>query len=98
MSVDRTAMIVRGIQVGMDTWNKLSDDFKDEWGINFNNWCDGGPYIIGYVIQRGYEGKAFELRDSYTDDSLEALIAESAIEGIEISEANIKTYFGVAVW
>lgn len=98
MSVDRTAMIVRGYQVNMDTWDNLSDDFKDEWGINFNGWCDGGPYIIGYTVQRCYEGKVFELRDSYTDDSIEALIAESAIEGIEVSEADIKTYFGVAVW
>lgn len=98
MSVDRVAMIVRGYQVGMDTWDNLSDDFKDEWGINFNAWWDNGPYIIGYTVQRCGEGRVYELTDTYTDDSIEALIAESAIEGIEVSEADIKTYFGVAVW
>ena len=98
MSVDRTAMICRGIQVNNTTWDNLPDDFKDEWGISFNAWWDNGPYIIGYTVQRCGEGRVYELTDTYTDDSIEALIAESAMVGLTITEADIKTYFGVAVW
>lgn len=100
MSVDRTAMIVRGIKVNDTTWDSLPDDFKDEWGINFNGWLDEGPYIIGYEVQRCGEGRVYEVDSSeiyneYLDNSL---IAKCAKNDIIITKDSIKTYFGVAVW
>lgn len=100
MSVERVAVIVRGIQVNETTWNNLTDDFRDAWSINFNGWCEGGPYIIGYEIQRCGEGRIYEVDSSeiyneYLDNSL---IAECAKNDIVITKDSIKTYFGVAVW
>jgi hypothetical protein len=97
MSVDRTAMIVRGFTVDKETWDNLDDDFRDDWGITFNAWWDNGPYIIGYVVQRCHEGEVYKLTHHLIQEDAETrltLACESA--GIEMPP--LGTYFGVAVW
>ena len=97
MSVDRTAMIVRGFEIDKETWESLDDDFRDDWGINFDNWHSYGPFIIGYVVQRCHEGEVYKLNNRLIQEEAETrltLACESA--GIEMPP--IGTYFGVAVW
>lgn len=97
MSVDRTAMIVRGFTVDKETWDNLDDDFRDDWGINFDAWCDNGPYIIGYVVQRCHEGEVYKLTNRLIQEEAEdRLILACEAAGIEMPP--IGTYFGVVVW
>ena len=97
MSVDRTAMIVRGFEVDKETWESIDDDFKDDWGINFDNWCDRGPYIIGYVVQRCREGEVYKLTNRLIQEEAETRLT-LACESAGIEAPPFGTYFGVAVW
>ena len=97
MSVDRTAMIVRGFEVDKETWESLDDNFKDDWGINFDNWCDRGPYFIGYRIQTCSEGKLYPLSTHSFSTHLDSNFIE-ACRNANLEMTGFGSYFGVAVW
>lgn len=100
MSVDRTAIIARGFLVDEDPRDIVSDDFYDEYVINFDAWDDCGPFLIGYYVQTCSEGLCYELSEMATPTvTTEAkdkeLIAAASATGLIVPD--IKTYFGVRV-
>lgn len=95
MSVDYNAVIARGFVVTELDYDSLSDEFIDQWIINFDSWSDG-PYLIGYQITSCDEGYPYELGCTLGDPLWDALLLQACAEA-NFPTKPIKTYFGVKV-
>ena len=99
MSVDRSAIIVRGFIIDENPYtdDRFTDDFVDEWVICFDCWDNAGPFVLGYYISRACEeGQPFELGCTMGDPMWDDFLRE-ACRKANIPIGEIKTYFGVRV-
>ena len=95
MSVDTTAIIMRGFEIDKGTWNNLSWEFRDDWGVCFNDYHDEGPFVIGYRIQSCDVGILKPLHSNVCGDPHWDNLFAEACRVNNISIKSFTTYFGV---
>lgn len=100
MSIERTAIIGRGIYVHPDYFWELPDEVRDRYGIVMDAYRDKSACFFGKIIKRCEEGYAYtfgettfkEFRAAKADDT--KLWYEAQKYGIK---GNIEWFFGVMV-
>ena len=100
MSIERTAIIGRGIYVHPDYFWELPDEIRDRYGIVMNAYRDKSACFFGKIIKRCEEGYAYifgetafkELREAEAMDK--EICREAKKYGIK---GSIDWFFGVMV-
>ena len=96
MSVDTTAIIFKGFQISKEEYDNLSDEFRENWVINFNGYSDEGPYAVGYEITPTCGVGDFTPIEETIDIYSKMLIADCEKENLGLRE--LKPYLGVKLW
>ena len=95
MSVDTTAIIFKGFQISKEEYEKLSDEFRENWAISFNAYSEEGPYAVGYEITHCGVGDITPIKE-ITDIYNKRLVADCEKESLKLRE--LRLYLGVKLW